>query len=115
MPQTDKLYTFEDPKASTKDILAASTAAQEWLETLERAKEISFSSASAGSYSGHDDSNYRGLPSTFASPAATPNSEITSLTYDSVSGHSQPQPEPETPKRKRFSKRHSKNGLTAVF
>ena len=109
--QTDKLYTFEDPRASTKDTLGAFNAAQEWLEVLERARDLASSRTQLDSYVDQED-NYRGLPSTYPNQVTTPGSEMTGLSLES---RSSTQPEIETVKRKRFSKRHSKNGLTAVF
>lgn len=67
-----------------------------------------------GQYPGRED-NYRGLPSTFPSPASTAGTDLTGLSLDDGSRHGAQNEEPEPPKRKRFSKRHSKNGLTAVF
>ena len=109
--QHDKLLTFEDPRPTAKDpILAAAAAAgaQEWLDSLNRAREMAASQRLANSYTGDDE--FRDLPPSFAGPAraAGPNME-----EDMAAAAAKLDAEPKS--RKRFSKRQSKSGLTAVF
>ncbi|KAK4697235.1 3-phosphoinositide dependent protein kinase-1, partial [Lecanoromycetidae sp. Uapishka_2] len=112
----DKHYTFEDPKSASSDGSATSASAQEWLDTIETAREVALSQSVANSYSGDDalkdmqmgpPSSSRGLD--LDSPGiieATPHRHTLQKHHssdDSFMG------------RKRFSKRQSKSGLAAVF
>ncbi|MCJ1353277.1 MAG: pkb-activating kinase-like protein [Icmadophila ericetorum] len=116
----DKHYTFEDPKAASSDGSATAAAAQEWIEAIERAKEIAVSHNITSSYSGDD--AFKDLQSGLPSPASTldmaterradgsPNRAIRHTLQKHGNG------EIEIPKGfKRFSKRQSKQGLAAVF
>jgi 3-phosphoinositide dependent protein kinase-1 len=93
-------------------------SAQEWLDTLDRAREMALAQQSNGPYSG--DETFRDLSSGLSSHANTldrgsetphepaPSGRATLVKHqgndsDSVKG------------KKRFSRRHSKNGLAAVF
>ncbi|KZF25249.1 Pkinase-domain-containing protein [Xylona heveae TC161] len=117
----DRVFTFEDVKPTTSDPNSTATSAREWLDTLERAKEIATSRSMANSYSGEDAFKDL-LPSGVPSPASTMG-EDPKLGYDGApastgrltksqggSGDSE-----STKGRKRFSKRQSKSGLAAVF
>ncbi|KAF2493418.1 serine/threonine protein kinase-like protein [Lophium mytilinum] len=112
----DKHLVFEDPKATTSDPDGSKYSAQEWIDNIERARELAISQSMTNSYS--SDSAFNDLASTISSPASTlggdaafdgPN--IPTARHlrkehgdnDSMKG------------RKRFSRRHSKNGLAAVF
>ncbi|KAJ6115554.1 Serine/threonine-protein kinase PKH2 [Penicillium sp. IBT 18751x] len=113
----EKHYVFEDPKPSSSNIGATAVSAQEWLDALDRAREMGLNQQ-GGSYSADD--AFRDLSSGFSSHANTleRNSEL-------QSEHSSHQPgrlikhqatdSESTKGRKRFSRRHSKNGLAAVF
>ncbi|KAH8148727.1 uncharacterized protein LAJ45_07070 [Morchella importuna] len=90
----DKTYTFEDPK----------TSASEWLETIDRAREI------ASANHPPDDSF---MASTMSSPSST-------LTLEAITSHSHQQARGtgdsgDGRTNKRFSKRNSRHGLAAVF
>ncbi|PLB38502.1 PDPK1 family serine/threonine-protein kinase [Aspergillus candidus] len=112
----DKHFVFEDPKPSSSNMGATALSAQEWLDTLDRAKEMALSQQNG--YPGDD--AFRDLPSELSSQANTldrssdvhrdgPSAARTTLVKhqgndnESVKG------------RKRFSRRHSRNGLSAVF
>ncbi|KAL4870960.1 hypothetical protein BDV12DRAFT_40963 [Aspergillus spectabilis] len=116
----EKHFVFEDPKPSSSNIGTTALSAQEWLDTLDRAREMALFQQTSGSYSA--DEAFRDLSSGFTSHANTldrasetpqeappPPSGRTTLVKnqgndsDSVKG------------KKRFSRRHSKNGLSAVF
>ena len=118
--QNDKHYSFEDPKSSSSDGSATSASAQEWLDTIETAREIAFSQNLSTSYSGDDalkdlqsgaPTSSRALDLDEPGPlenGPSSNSRHTlqkhqTGTDDSFKG------------RKRFSKRQSKSGLAAVF
>ena len=112
--QHDKLYTFEDPKSSPKNPESASIAAQGWIDILDRAKEMALSCGLTGSYS--SDNKMRSSP-IFSSSNRQSALDMGS-SVDDLGGlpSSSSAPEPDVPKsRKRFSKRQSKSGLTAVF
>ncbi|KAK7509668.1 3-phosphoinositide-dependent protein kinase [Phyllosticta citriasiana] len=113
----DKHLIFEDPKIIGSDAEGTKYMAQEWLDALEQARDFANSQSMATSYSG--DSAFNELSSTISSPASTLGGESAldgvnipasrhlrkdhSGDNESVKG------------RKRFSRRHSKNGLAAVF
>jgi 3-phosphoinositide dependent protein kinase-1 len=102
----DKQYVFEDPKSTTSDPDGSKYSTQEWLDSIEQAKDYAISQSLANSYSG--DSNFNDLNSALPSPTTTLDGvDIPTARHlrkdhgdtDSIKG------------RKRFSKRHSKNGL----
>ncbi|KAI9149138.1 Serine/threonine-protein kinase ksg1 [Paramyrothecium foliicola] len=110
-------YTFEDVKGT------ASTdppSAVEWIESLERAKEMALSQNSEN-YSG--DNSFSEMPSTMSSPASTLASRPAYAEGFGVSdwsgrnhlSKSQPSAEDPAPKRNRFSKRQSRSGLGSAF
>ncbi|KAI9816093.1 MAG: pkb-activating kinase-like protein [Thelocarpon impressellum] len=107
----DKLFTFEDPKATPKDPDAATTSAQEWMDTLDRAMEMASSQRLAHAYPGEDE--FRDLPPSFAGPVRPAGLAAGSSLDDDVSAMGNLEAEPKS--RRRFSKRQSKSGLTAVF
>jgi 3-phosphoinositide dependent protein kinase-1 len=96
---------------------ATALSVQEWVDTLDRAKEMALAQQSNGSYS---DEAFRDLSSGLSSHA---NTLDRSSELQSESGPSsratlvkhQPNDSDSVKGRKRFSRRHSKNGLAAVF
>ncbi|KAJ9138578.1 Pkinase-domain-containing protein [Coniochaeta hoffmannii] len=110
-------YTFEEPKSSSAD---ARFSADEWIEALQRAKDLSmsFSGASYGSENGFGD-----MSSSMSSPSSTLGGRATFPEGFSVSDRSgrnqltksQASLDETNVKRNRFSKRQSKNGLGAAF
>ncbi|KAK5134581.1 hypothetical protein LTR08_006367 [Meristemomyces frigidus] len=120
----DKQHTFEDPRATPLDPAGSKFSAQEWLESLDRARELALAQQQTGStYSGH------GL---LLDGSSSSSPMIDSLDGDTampmpganVDRHAMRQTlrkntgglgEEERGVRKRFSKRHSKSGLAAVF
>lgn len=112
----DKHLVFEDPKATTSDPDGSKYSTQEWLDSIEHAKEIAISQSMTNSYSG--DSTFNDLSSTLSSPTSTLGGDAA---FDGVNiptnRHLRKEHgDNESIKgRKRFSKRHSKNGLAAVF
>lgn len=113
----DKHLIFEDPKATPSDPEGSKYTAQEWLDALEQAKDFANSQSMASSYSG--DSTFNELSSTISSPASTlgGDSALDGVNIPS-SRHLRKGDHDDSGSikgRKRFSKRHSKNGLAAVF
>jgi 3-phosphoinositide dependent protein kinase-1 len=121
-------YTFEDCKSSVTTGDPSKTTAEEWIEAIERAKDIALSHAMVGSYS--SDTGFE-LPSSVSSPSSTLHGnsiypEGFNVTDRAGRNHltkSQAslavvdeQPEKAAHKRNhRFSKRASKNGLSTPF
>ncbi|KAJ5326965.1 uncharacterized protein N7506_010067 [Penicillium brevicompactum] len=115
----DKHYVFEDPKPSSSSVGATAVQAQEWLDALDRSREMATQHQNAG----FSDDAYRDLSSGFPSPANTLDRTSDMQKDDKgppSSGRNhlvkhQATDSDSTKGRKRFSKRHSKNGLAAVF
>lgn len=111
-----KHILFEDPKATPNDPDGSMYGAQEWMDAIERSKEFAISQSMANSYSG--DSAFNDLSSQLSSPASTLGGDNT---LDGVNiptarlRKGEMDQESLKSGRKRFSKRHSKNGLAAVF
>ncbi|KAJ5795537.1 uncharacterized protein N7518_004077 [Penicillium psychrosexuale] len=114
----EKHYVFEDPKPSASNAGATAIQVQEWLDALDRSREMSQEQSA-----GFSDDAFRDLSSGFPSPANTldrtsdmqkddrgpPSSGRNHLVKQQATDSE------STKGRKRFSKRHSKNGLAAVF
>ncbi|KAF1944845.1 hypothetical protein EJ02DRAFT_420145 [Clathrospora elynae] len=110
----DKQFVFEDPKSTTSDPDGSKYSSQEWLDSIEQARDYAFSQTMTNSYA--SDAALSELVSNHPSPSST-------LDGDSIlegvnipasrHGHlRKDQGDAESLKgRKRFSKRHSKNGL----
>lgn len=108
---------FEDPKPSSGNVGSTAMSAQEWLDTLDRSREMALAQQGNGPYSADE---FRDLSSGLSSHANT-------LDRNSDAHHDHPPTgratlvkhqagDSESVKgRKRFSRRHSKNGLAAVF
>ncbi|KAJ5399047.1 hypothetical protein N7465_009536 [Penicillium sp. CMV-2018d] len=115
----EKHYVFEDPKPSSSNIGATAVQVQEWLDALDRSREMASQQQSAG----FSDDAFRDLSSGFPSPANTLDRSSDMQKDDrgppsSGRNHLVKQQTGDTEStkgRKRFSKRHSKNGLAAVF
>ncbi|GKT49463.1 putative 3-phosphoinositide-dependent protein kinase 2 [Colletotrichum spaethianum] len=114
-------YTFEEPKGSSNSSENGSTA-NDWIESLERAKELALSQNLTGSYAGD---NGFDMSSAVSSPSSTlggrgayPDgfsvSDRSGRNHLSKSQASLEDPTSNT-KRNRFSKRQSKNGLGQQF
>lgn len=107
-------YTFEEPKSSSAD---ARFSADDWIEALQRAKDMSmsFSGGSYGSESGFED-----MSPSMSSPSSTLGGRSEGFSVSDRSGRnqlskSQASLEETNVRRNRFSKRQSKNGLGAAF
>lgn len=115
----DKHFSFEDPKAASSDGSATSASAQEWLDSIETAREIAFSQSLSNSYTGDDvlkdlqsgsHTSSRGLD--LDSPGPLENG---SGRHTLQKNHPSNEDSFHGIGRKRFSKRQSKSGLAAVF
>ncbi|KAL8725654.1 MAG: hypothetical protein Q9166_007231 [cf. Caloplaca sp. 2 TL-2023] len=107
----DKHFTFESPKSASSDPSASSAAAQEWLDAIERARETAALQHTSNTYSGEED---------FKELQSGPSSSSRALDLDSAESRNTLQKPPPSESesfisRKRFSKRQSKSGLSAVF
>ena len=109
--QREKRFVFEDPKRVT------ALSAQEWLDTLDRSRELA-ASKNDGSYT---DDAFRELSSGLSSHANTLDRSSDLLTAEAAPQgrntlvKSQPTDTDSSKGKKRFSRRHSRNGLSAVF
>lgn len=115
--QRDKHLTFEDPRATTSDPAGSKYSTQEWIDSVEQAREIALTQSVSG------ESILNGINSGINSPADSLGGDAAMpLSGPSSGAHSGRQTlrkekdDSDGPKgRKRFSKRHSKSGLAAVF
>ncbi|KAF4554465.1 Serine/threonine-protein kinase ksg1-like protein [Elsinoe fawcettii] len=110
----DKQFTFEDPRGSTSDPDGSKYSTKEWMEKIEWAKELAASQSVANSFSA--DTDYSEL----GSSAPSPNSAMGSDLHLDQSAHRgvlrrDGDNESLRSRKNRFSKRHSKSGLAAVF
>jgi 3-phosphoinositide dependent protein kinase-1 len=123
MRQKDRHFVFEDPKPTSGDPIASTISAQEWLDVIDQAKEFATSQAvnNNTTYSADDVFNI----STSALSSQSSNlDQPTNLSPNSMTHtgratlhkqHSGGGDGESLKGRKRFSKRQSKSGLTAVF
>ncbi|KAJ9132595.1 Serine/threonine-protein kinase ksg1 [Pleurostoma richardsiae] len=113
-------YTFEEPKNSAATD-GGKFSVEEWIESLDRAKDLAISQNLVGSYS--SDNGFGDMSSSMSSPASTLGGRGQFPEGFSVSDRSgrnqlsksQASLEDTSTKRNRFSKRQSKNGLGAAF
>jgi 3-phosphoinositide dependent protein kinase-1 len=113
-------YTFEEAKAANSFDSSRPTA-DDWLESLEQAKDMAISQNITGSYS--SENGFGDMSSSMSSPASTFGgnagfSEGFGISDRSQRGHlskSQISLEEPSTKRNRFSKRQSKQGLGSAF
>jgi 3-phosphoinositide dependent protein kinase-1 len=111
-PQRDKQYVFEDPKSTTSDPDGSKYSSQEWLDSIDNAREYAFSQSMANSYSG--DAALNELGSIRSSPTSTlgGDSALEGVNIPTTRHLRKEHTDADSMKgRKRFSKRHSKNGL----
>ncbi|GAB1313629.1 serine/threonine protein kinase [Madurella fahalii] len=112
-------YTFEEPKSSQNE--GAKFSVDEWIESLERAKDLAISQNVVGSY--NSDNGFGDMSSSMSSPASTMGGRANFPEGYSISDRSgrnqlnksQASLEETNVKRNRFSKRQSRNGLGAAF
>ncbi|KAH0122171.1 Pkinase-domain-containing protein, partial [Aureobasidium melanogenum] len=114
----DKHFSFEDPRATTSDPEGSKYSTQEWMEAISRAKDVALSQSIANSYSG--ESQYGDLASTMSSPTSASGGDGggEQQSIHSVRNTLRKEPgdnESVKSRKPRFSKRHSKSGLAAVF
>ncbi|KAG9239117.1 kinase-like domain-containing protein [Amylocarpus encephaloides] len=121
-------YTFEDLKTSVPSGDPSKSSAQEWIESVERAKDMALSQNMSGSYNA--DSGFD-LSSSVSSPSSTLHGgsiypegfgvtdrsgrNHLSKSQASLGGFGDEHSEKASNKRNRFSKRQSKNGLSTPF
>ncbi|RMD44416.1 hypothetical protein DV735_g756, partial [Chaetothyriales sp. CBS 134920] len=120
----DRHFVFEDVKANAKEPMATAASAQEWADSLVKARDLAISQQERTPlYSGDDSLNISSSalssqPSTIDQPTElTPPTGGHSQSSRSVlhKPHSGGADTDSLKGRKRFSKRQSKSGLTAVF
>ncbi|KAK4122529.1 Pkinase-domain-containing protein [Parathielavia appendiculata] len=120
-------YTFEEPKSSRENS-DAKFSVDDWIESLERAKELAISQNMIGSYQGENGFGVD-MSSAMSSPASTMGGRVPNFgggvegySISDRSGRNQLNKSQVSleggdvnVKRNRFSKRQSKNGLGAAF
>lgn len=110
--QRDKQYVFEDPKSTTSDPDGSKYYSQEWLDSIEQARDYALSQSVANPFAG--DVALNDLNSTMSSPTSTlgGDSALDGVNIPTARHLRKDQGDSDSMKgRKRFSKRHSKNGL----
>ncbi|KAI3327566.1 Pkinase-domain-containing protein [Xylariaceae sp. AK1471] len=106
-------WTFEDTKAPSS-LDPSRPTPDDWIETLQQAKDIAVSMNISGSYA--SDNGFGEMSS--SSPASTFGPEsygVSDRSHRNPLNRSQASLEDTTSKRKRFSKRQSKQGLGSAF
>ncbi|CAK1357191.1 unnamed protein product [Cercospora beticola] len=123
----DKHYTFEDPRATTSDPAGSKYSTQEWLDCVEQAREVAIATSMTNSYSGDSILNDLNATSAMSSPADSVGDDAVMPLGGPSAGERHGHALRHTLRkntddddrslkgRKRFSKRHSKSGLAAVF
>ncbi|KAL1306132.1 hypothetical protein AAFC00_004246 [Neodothiora populina] len=122
----DKHLSFDDPRSTPSDPEGSVYSTQEWLEMIERAKEVAMSQSAAHSYS--SESAYNDLASSVSSPASASGGDgVDGMQqqggpsgFGGKEGRNTLRKDPGDTeslkgRKPRFSKRHSKSGLAAVF
>ncbi|KAK0625998.1 kinase-like domain-containing protein [Immersiella caudata] len=112
-------YTFEEPKSAQTE--GSKFSVDDWIESLERAKDLAISQNIVGSY--NSDNGFGDMSSSMSSPSSTMGGRSQFPEGFSISDRSgrnqltksQASLEETNVKRNRFSKRQSKNGLGAAF
>ncbi|KAF2800681.1 serine/threonine protein kinase-like protein [Melanomma pulvis-pyrius CBS 109.77] len=105
----DKQFVLEDPKSTTSDPDGSKYSTQEWLDSIDQARDYALSQSMANS-----DAAINYLNSTLASPTSTlgGDSALDGVDIPVSRHHRKEHGDADSVKgRKRFSKRHSKNGL----
>ncbi|ORX95097.1 serine/threonine protein kinase-like protein [Clohesyomyces aquaticus] len=108
----DKQYVFEDPKNTTSDPEGSKYSTQEWLDSIEKARDWGLSQSMTNSYS--EDTALNELTSVRSSPTSTlgGDSALEGVNIPTARHLRKEHGDADSIKgRKRFSKRHSKNGL----
>jgi len=107
--QRDKQFVLEDPKSTTSDPDGSKYSTQEWLDSIDQARDYAMSQSMAAS-----DASLTYLTSTLTSPASTLDADAALDGVDIPSSRHLRKEHGDADSmkgRKRFSKRHSKNGL----
>lgn len=110
--QRERQFVFEDPKSTTSDPDGSIYSTQEWIDSIEQARDYALSQSMQNSYSG--DSTLNDLNSSLSSPTSTlgGDSALDGVNIPTARHLRKDHGDTDSLKgRKRFSKRHSKNGL----
>lgn len=118
-PQGGHHYTFEEAKSASPPPEGGSAAA-DWVECLERARDMALSQSMATNYGG--DNGFADMSSQVSSPSSTLGGRGNYSEGFGMGGQgrnhlskNQASGEDPAPKRNRFSKRQSRNGLGPAF
>jgi 3-phosphoinositide dependent protein kinase-1 len=107
--QRDKQFVFEDPKNTTSDPNGSKYSTQEWMDSIEQARDYALSQTMTNDATMAELTSGLSTPTSLGGDSALdgvniPSSRHGHLQKDRVDSES-------VKSRKRFSKRHSKNGL----
>jgi 3-phosphoinositide dependent protein kinase-1 len=121
--QKDRHFVFEETKPPSKEPMATAVSTQEWLDALMKARDLAISLQEHHDHSYSENDSLNISSSALSSHPSTMDQATDLSPHSAGHGHSgrgilhkQHSGDAESLKgRKRFSKRQSKSGLTAVF
>lgn len=114
--QRDRHLTFEDPKANIGDSGSSMRSTQEWLDVMQGVKDF-IPSLHRRETDPYSSDNLGGMSPSLNNPPRTADSQDPHR-HEMQRNMLRKEPAQEddfSKGRKRFSRRHSKNGLAAVF
>lgn len=106
--QRDKQYIFEDPKSTTSDPDGSKYSSQEWIDSIEQARDYALSQAPTNDLALSELGSIS-TPSSLGGDSALDGVNIPASRHGHL--HKDRGDTDSVKSRKRFSKRHSKNGL----
>lgn len=106
--QRDKQFIFEDPKSTTSDPDGSRYSSQEWIDSIEQAREYALSQAPTNDLALSELGSIS-TPSSLGGDSALDGVNIPTSRHGHL--HKDRGDTDSVKSRKRFSKRHSKNGL----
>ncbi|KAF1930152.1 kinase-like protein [Didymella exigua CBS 183.55] len=104
----DKQFVFEDPKSTTSDPDGSKYSSQEWIDSIEQAREYALSQAPTNDLALSELGSIS-TPSSLGGDSALDGVNIPASRHGHL--HKDRADADSVKSRKRFSKRHSKNGL----
>lgn len=106
--QREKQFIFEDPKSTTSDPDGSKYSSQEWIDSVEQARDYALSQAPTNDLALSELGSIS-TPSSLGGDSALDGVNIPASRHGHL--HKERGDTDSVKSRKRFSKRHSKNGL----